>query len=225
MIRSGSLGTMMMALLMGGCAQMQQLAGPAGDPRIDQAPMNADSKRQARDYFSKPNPKAFAFAPGPGTNWHAWGYASTEEARQVSVSKCEELTGQRCALFALNDEIVWRPDSQPDDQAMAPAPMDRAQLQALRDAADGGSAKAQLDLGNYYLHGIGVERDPVEARGWFMKAAEQGDGLAAYELGLIYEKGLGVERSRQEAGRWFAAGAKAGNPASVQKAKEYGVAG
>jgi TPR repeat protein len=144
---------------------------------------------------------------------------------QVSVSKCEELTGQRCVLFALNDEIVWRPDSQPDDQAMAPAPMDRAQLQALRDAADGGSAKAQLDLGNYYLHGIGVERDPVEARGWFMKAAEQGDGLAAYELGLIYEKGLGVERSRQEAGRWFAAGAKAGNPASVQKGKEYGVAG
>jgi TPR repeat protein len=108
---------------------------------------------------------------------------------------------------------------------MAPAPIDRAQLQALRDAADGGSAKAQLDLGNYYLHGIGVERDPVEARSWFMKAAEQGDGLAAYELGLIYEKGLGVERSRQEAGRWFAAGAKAGNPASVQKAKEYGVAG
>jgi hypothetical protein len=81
--------------------------------------MNADSKQQARAYFAKPNPKAFAFAPGPGTNWHAWGYASTEEARQISVSKCEELTGQRCVLFALNDEIIWRPGTQPDEQVTA----------------------------------------------------------------------------------------------------------
>jgi hypothetical protein len=95
----------------------------------------------------------------------------------VSVSKCEELTGQRCVLFALNDEIVWRPDSQPDEQAAAPAPMDRAQLQALRDAAEGGSAKAQLDLGTYYLHGIGVERDPVEARSWFMRRPSRATGL------------------------------------------------
>jgi hypothetical protein len=102
---------MALTLLACACTSMQQSAGPVGDPRIDQAPMNADSKRQARAYFAKPNPKAFAFAPGPGTNWHAWGYGSTEEARHISIGKCEELTGQRCVLFALNDEIVWQPDA------------------------------------------------------------------------------------------------------------------
>jgi hypothetical protein len=119
MLRLGSIGTMALTLLACACTPMQQSAGPARDPLIDQAPMNADSKRQAQDYFSRPNSKAFAFAPGPGTNWHAWDYGSTEEARQVSVGKCEELTGQRCVLFALNDEIVWRPDAQPDEQVTA----------------------------------------------------------------------------------------------------------
>lgn len=96
-------------------------------------------------------------------------------------------------------------------------------MEALCRAAEAGDAKMQRDLGNRYLHGIGVERDPVEARRWYVLAAGQGDGLAAYELGLIYENGLGVSSDKREAGRWFAIGARAGNAESIAKAKKYGV--
>jgi Sel1 repeat len=209
-----------LSLLAAGCAASQL----AGDPRVGQALTDPGTQRQFRSYLGQPDPKAFAFSPETGREWHAWGYPTLEQSKQVALSKCEELTGRRCVLFAVNDEIVWRPGVEAEEPAAAP-PLGRAELEALRQSAEGGSAKAQVDLGNRYLHGIGVERDPVEARRWYRLAADKGDGLAALELGLIYEKGLGVSPDRQEAARWFAAGAKAGNAAAIAKAKEYGVAG
>jgi TPR repeat protein len=210
------------AVLLGGCASGGMF--PAADPRVAQAPMNESSKSQFHSYLSKPNPKAFAFSPEKGTNWHAWGYASTDEARQVSVSKCQEVTGTRCVLFALNNEIVWQPGAAPAAEA-APEMLDRAALQRLRQRGEGGERAAQLDLGNRYLHGVGVERDVVEARAWYTRAAERGEGLAAYELGLIYEQGLGVKADRKAAARWFGVGAKAGHELSAAKVAEYRKAG
>ena len=47
-------------LLLSGCTS------GSTDPRIDQAPMRADTKSQARAYFNQPNPKAFAFSRDKG---------------------------------------------------------------------------------------------------------------------------------------------------------------
>jgi uncharacterized protein len=118
---------------------------------------------------------------------------------------------------------VWHPGSGADYPAATPQFLDQTEMEALCRAAEAGDAKMQRDLGNRYLHGIGVERDPIEARRWYVLAAGQGDGLAAYELGLIYENGLGVSSDKREAGRWFAIGARAGNAESIAKAKKYGV--
>ena len=49
---------------------------------------------------------------------------------------------------------------------------------------------AQHDLGNRYLHGVGVEKHPEKAMEWFKKAAEQGHPAASYNLALGQLKGL-----------------------------------
>ena len=105
----GHARAVLLILALNGCADQVARFFPATDPRIDQAPLNEDSRRQARAYFGEPNAKAFAFDPKSGTNWHAWGYSSVDQAKQIALSKCEELTKQRCAFFAVNDEIVWQP--------------------------------------------------------------------------------------------------------------------
>ncbi len=114
---------LLVMLLLSGCGSMwlSRLL-PATDPRLGQAPMGATSKSQARAYFDLPNPKAFAFSPERGTNRHTWGSESVEAAKQTAMGQCEELTRTRCVLFAVNDEIVWRPPS--GSAAMAAAARD-----------------------------------------------------------------------------------------------------
>ena len=84
---------------------------PAADPRLAQVPMSAEARAETRAYFAKPGPKALAFSPERGTNRYVWGTAaaSAQEAERLALGQCEELTGTRCELFAVNDEIVWRP--------------------------------------------------------------------------------------------------------------------
>jgi hypothetical protein len=84
---------------------------PAADPRLAQAPMTAAAKAEARAYFAKPGPKALAFSPETGGNRYVWGTAaaSAEDAERLALGLCEERTGTRCELFAVNNEIVWQP--------------------------------------------------------------------------------------------------------------------
>ena len=48
-----------------------------------------------------------------------------------------------------------------------------------RRAARGGNAVAQMNLGQFYAHGIALPRDPVRALAWFALAAAQGRNWAA----------------------------------------------
>ena len=47
-------------------------------------------------------------------------------------------------------------------------------LHWYRMAADQGEAAAQYDVGLIYANGLGVRRDPAEARQWMDKAAAGG---------------------------------------------------
>lgn len=111
MIKNG-FATSLIAILLSGCSAE---LFPALDPRIDEAPLNAESRAALRDYFNKPNSKSFVFSTETGENWHAWGYGSAAEAEAISLSKCEELTGTRCTVFARNAEIVWRSEGAATD--------------------------------------------------------------------------------------------------------------
>uniref|UniRef100_Q01UB4 Sel1 domain protein repeat-containing protein n=1 Tax=Solibacter usitatus (strain Ellin6076) TaxID=234267 RepID=Q01UB4_SOLUE len=77
-------------------------------------------------------------------------------------------------------------------------------LGSLRRRAEGGDAKAQLDLGRAYENGAkGTQRDQAEAIRWYRKAAEQGNVEAATTLAYWYMEGRGVPRDFTEAARWY----------------------
>jgi TPR repeat protein/protein-disulfide isomerase len=77
----------------------------------------------------------------------------------------------------------------------------------LTKSANGGNATAEYLLGEVYLEGRQVPRDPVAAAGWFRKAAEQdgaeGSAGAQLQLGRMYRAGLGVPQSGPESTAWL----------------------
>jgi hypothetical protein len=72
-------------------------------------------------------------------------------------------------------------------------------LEMLRQGAENGSWKAQLDLAQRYQAGSGVPKDAVEAFKWMQKAAQSGVNEAIYDLALVYENGEGVTRDLSKA--------------------------
>jgi hypothetical protein len=76
-------------------------------------------------------------------------------------------------------------------------------LATLRDAARGGDADAQFELGARFAGGDGVAQDWGEALLWFRLAAEQGMGRAQHNLAVLHERGRGVEVDMREAARWY----------------------
>ena len=90
-------------------------------------------------------------------------------------------------------------------------------LKTLRQLANGGNAKAQIDLGLKYEYGDGVPRDYSQAVKWYRKAADQGDDVAQNALGRMYVRGYGVPQDYAEAVKWYRKSADQGNA----KAQNY----
>lgn len=74
---------------------------------------------------------------------------------------------------------------------------------AVRTLAEQGDAKAQFALGTMYRDAQGVDRDYVQALGWWVKAAEQGLVDAQYALGNAYSGGTGIPRDNVLAYMWY----------------------
>lgn len=86
-----------------------------------------------------------------------------------------------------------------------------AALAAFQPLAEQGVAAAEVNLGNLYMKGLGVEQDYRAAFRWYLKAAEQGDAMGRSKLGLLHYYGLGVEENHAEAARWFREAAEQGD--------------
>jgi hypothetical protein len=76
-------------------------------------------------------------------------------------------------------------------------------LSSLRQRAERGDARAQLELGRSYEYGTNVKPDEAEAMRWYRKAAEQGDTDAAHRLAYAYMEGRGMSQDWTEAARWY----------------------
>ena len=62
----------------------------------------------------------------------------------------------------------------------------------LRNAADEGEARAQIELGNCYCTGYGVEKDSIEALRYYKLSANQSNPLGLFRYAYIMEQ-LGVK--------------------------------
>jgi uncharacterized protein len=87
--------------------------------------------------------------------------------------------------------------------ASVSANSDRAEIEALRQAADRGSMMDQAVLGNLYLHGTGITQDFQQAFYWIDRAARQGGAFAQHDLGYMFHNGYGVPQDYQQAARWY----------------------
>ena len=76
-------------------------------------------------------------------------------------------------------------------------------IKKLKQGADSGDAKSQVELGIVYATGDGLPADEAEAVRWFRKAADQGDAAGEYYLGETYAMGRGVPVDYAEALKWL----------------------
>lgn len=81
----------------------------------------------------------------------------------------------------------------------------------LSQAAEQGSAAAQVDLAYMYYHGLGGERDYAKALALYEQAAFQGDSLAQANVGLMYATGTGTDTDKAKGYAWYSLAASRGN--------------
>ncbi|MEI9902939.1 MAG: tetratricopeptide repeat protein [Asticcacaulis sp.] len=101
------------------------------------------------------------------------------------------------------------------------AAQDTSSITDLQKAADGGDATAQLQLGDAYFDGSGVDEDHAMAAQWYLKAAAQGNADAETDLGAMYDQGDGVARDDAESLMW---NRKAADQGQVRAQYNMGVA-
>jgi localization factor PodJL len=80
----------------------------------------------------------------------------------------------------------------------------------LREAAALGHPPAQLQLGEFYKTGQGVDVDLGRARTWFRRAANGGNVLAMHRIGIMTARGEGGPADAGEAIGWFELAANRG---------------
>jgi TPR repeat protein len=101
---------------------------------------------------------------------------------------------------------------------------DAAGFALYRQAAERGSAKAQVALGDLYAAGRGVARDDLSAVSWYRKAAMQGESDGQFRLGEMYAAGRGVAQNNFQAYVWFSRAARGGNVAAESKRNQAAAA-
>ena len=83
-------------------------------------------------------------------------------------------------------------------------------LAIFKPLAEQGDVAAQVNLGNLYMKGLGVQQSYAAAQRWYTEAAGQNEPLAQTKLGILYFHGLGVTQDAAEAARWFTKAAERG---------------
>lgn len=105
-------------------------------------------------------------------------YLERRKPRQLVASECEIRGGE----YTLYDRANYA-----------------TALAVWEEAAEGGDAAAQVNVGEIYEKGWLGAPDYAAAARWYGLAAEQGDRTAQRRLAYFYEEGLGVARDKSRA--------------------------
>ena len=76
-------------------------------------------------------------------------------------------------------------------------------LKEFLPMAEAGQASAQAAVGQMYLDGLGVPKDPAQAAAWLEKAASGGNARARAQIGALYATGTGVPQDEMKASYWL----------------------
>lgn len=101
---------------------------------------------------------------------------------------------------------------------MAPAAQ-AIEIESTRAAAERGDFAAQMAMGAFYRHGMGVPQSDTESAQWYLKAAAQGDAGAQTNVGMLYLTGQGVKQDEARAKSWLRKAAKQGDSSAQRQLK------
>lgn len=88
------------------------------------------------------------------------------------------------------------------------------------ELAQKGYPLAECQIGYFYLHGFGVEKDWKQAFYWTERAAKHGDWDAQYNLASFYEQGVATAPDLEKADYWYRKAAAQGHKLALQKIGE-----
>jgi uncharacterized protein len=139
------------------------------------------------------------------------GYAPAEYAVCMNRANHDEMEVDRCMWRAaengVSDVQFWFGVA--FEQHLWFGVTDKQEaLKWFKQAAEGGNPDAEVELGDHYQDGDGVEQNYALAAEWYRKAAENvpnlgGAGQGRNNLGLLYMEGLGVPKDYVQAYKWF----------------------
>lgn len=85
--------------------------------------------------------------------------------------------------------------------------------------AEQGYPLAECQIGYFYLHGLGIERDLEKAFYWTKRAAQHGDWDGQYNLATFYEDAIGTQQDLGQAAYWFRQAALQGHKLAIEACK------
>ena len=98
-----------------------------------------------------------------------------------------------------------------------------SRLEILKMGAEKGSGRSAASLGVLYLNGLGVDKDPKLAAGYFEKSAHAGcaDGMLYFARCL--QSGIGISVNKTASSHWFQKAANAGNEVALKWCRQHEV--
>jgi TPR repeat protein len=123
------------------------------------------------------------------------------------------------AAFWLRKAAFPPPRRQPPPPSEGPA-LHAGWYTTLHLATHGTPAAAKVVLGDLYLAGLGVARDPSKAAELYRMAAEEESPSGAFKLADLYLEGIGVSRDPTAAVAWYRTAAALGHDTAALKARD-----
>jgi TPR repeat protein len=91
-----------------------------------------------------------------------------------------------------------------------PSTLTPSKFAEIKDKAEHGSVRQEIELGTAYFNGNGVPQDNRQAALWYERAAQAGDPAAQNLIAYLYQAGIGVPADNARAVHWYQLAAAGG---------------